>query len=173
VNCFKGNLIQPWHCLLRRLAWPLGLLHHSRKSLKSRWSTRSRQSRCWRSIRFIPRPRLEWTYPSVTWFPCQLWGQPSKSVCSRWNKCSKWAIERVIKFFVFLTNSQGEEAFVVDHIHEWDNHWKVVYASFEEGLNLNEDLYKFSGRMSYVLDDNHWLQAWMPYISRVHPHDLS
>ncbi len=55
-------------------------------------------------------------------------------------KMELWAIERVIKFFVFLTNSQGEEAFVVDHIHEWDNHWKVVYASFEEGLNLNEDL---------------------------------
>jgi hypothetical protein len=27
--------------------------------------------------------------------------------------------------------------------------------------------------MFYVWDSNHQLQAWMPYISRVHPNDLS
>jgi hypothetical protein len=46
-------------------------------------------------------------------------------------------------------------------------------ASFEETLNADEDLQKFSGRMFYVGDGNHQLQAWMPYISRVHPNDLS
>jgi hypothetical protein len=45
-------------------------------------------------------------------------------------------------------------------------------ASFEEGLNLDEDLQRFSGRMFYVWDGNHWPQAWMPYIPRVHPHDF-
>jgi hypothetical protein len=34
-------------------------------------------------------------------------------------------------FYVSPTNGQGEEAFVVYHIHEWDNHWKVMNASFE------------------------------------------
>jgi hypothetical protein len=36
-------------------------------------------------------------------------------------------------FYVPPTNWQGEEAFVVDHIHEWDDHWKVVNASYEKG----------------------------------------
>jgi len=43
--------------------------------------------------------------------------------------------------------------------HEWDNHWKVVNASFEEMLNANENLQKFNGRMFYVWDGNHRLQA--------------
>jgi hypothetical protein len=42
-------------------------------------------------------------------------------------------------FYVFPTNWQGEQAFVADHIHEWDDHWKDVNASFEEGLNSNEN----------------------------------
>jgi hypothetical protein len=46
-------------------------------------------------------------------------------------------------------------------------------ASFEEGLNLDEDFQRFSGRMFYVWDGNHRPQASMPYISRIHPHDLS
>jgi hypothetical protein len=46
-------------------------------------------------------------------------------------------------------------------------------ASFEEGLNSDEDLQRFNGRMFYVWDNNYWQQAWMPYISKVHPHDFS
>jgi hypothetical protein len=42
--------------------------------------------------------------------------------------------------YVSPINWQGEEALVADHIHEWDDHWKVVNASFEEGLNADEDL---------------------------------
>jgi len=43
-------------------------------------------------------------------------------------------------FYVFPTNWQGEEAFVADHIHEWDDHEKTVNASFDEALNVDEDL---------------------------------
>jgi hypothetical protein len=43
-------------------------------------------------------------------------------------------------FFVSPTNWKGEEEFVANHIHEWDVHWKVVNASFEEALNVYEDL---------------------------------
>jgi hypothetical protein len=57
--------------------------------------------------------------------------KPQKLMCSRWNKCSKWAIKKATKFSVSPTNGQREEAFVVYHIHEWDDHWKVVNASFE------------------------------------------
>jgi hypothetical protein len=32
-------------------------------------------------------------------------------------------------------------------------------ASFEEGLNVNEDLQRFSGKMFYVWDGSHRLQA--------------
>ncbi len=106
VNCFQCNLTQPWHCLFRRWAWPMGLLCNwrywvqleTRKSLRSRWSIKSRQSRCWKGTRFIPRPRLKQTYPHAAWYPCQLWSQPSRSMCSRWNMCSKW----VVKFSMFF-----------------------------------------------------------------------
>jgi hypothetical protein len=46
-------------------------------------------------------------------------------------------------------------------------------ASFEEGLNVDEDLQRFTGRMFYVWDNNHQLQDLMPYISKVHLYDLS
>jgi hypothetical protein len=48
-----------------------------------------------------------------------------------------------------------------------------VNVAFEEALNSDEDLHRFSGRMFYVWDDNLRLQAWMPYISKVHPCDFS
>jgi hypothetical protein len=60
-------------------------------------------------------------------------------------------------FSVFPTNWQGEEEFVANHIHEWDDHWKVVNTSFEEVLNTDEDLQRFNGRMFYVWDDNYRL----------------
>ncbi len=54
VNYFQCNLTSSWPCLLRRLAWLLGLLHNwrqsilleTRKSSRSRWNIRSRQLRC-------------------------------------------------------------------------------------------------------------------------------
>jgi hypothetical protein len=68
---------------------------------------------------------------------------------------SKWAFKKVTVFYVSPTNWQGEEAFVADHIHEWDNHWKAMNASFEKGLNSDEDLQRFNGRMFYVWDNNY------------------
>ncbi len=75
--------------------------------------------------------------------------------------------------FCLSRNWKGGEEFVVDHIHKRDVHWKVVNASFEEAFNVDENLKRFSGKMFFVWDGNHWLQAWMPYISRVHSDDLS
>jgi hypothetical protein len=43
-------------------------------------------------------------------------------------------------FYVSPMNWKGEEEFVIDHIHEWDNHWKAMNASFEEVLNVDENL---------------------------------
>jgi hypothetical protein len=62
-----------------------------------------------------------------------------------------------LSFLCLSHKLAGEEAFVADHIHEWDNHWKVMDASFEEGMNANEDLQRFVRRMFYVWDGNHRL----------------
>jgi hypothetical protein len=43
-------------------------------------------------------------------------------------------------FYVSPTNWQGEDAFVANHIHKWDDHWKYVNVAFEEVLNLDDDL---------------------------------
>jgi hypothetical protein len=43
-------------------------------------------------------------------------------------------------FYIIPTNYKGEEEFVTDQIYEWDIHWKVVNASFEEALNLDVNL---------------------------------
>ncbi len=80
MNYFQFNLIPSWSCLLRKLAWLLGLLHNWRQSIqletkmssKSRWSIRSRQWRCWRGIKFILKPWLRWIYHFAAWYPCQL-----------------------------------------------------------------------------------------------------
>jgi hypothetical protein len=61
MNYFQFNLTPSWSCLLKRLAWLLGLLCNwsqsiqlkTRVSSKSKWSIRSRQLKCWRGIRFI------------------------------------------------------------------------------------------------------------------------
>jgi hypothetical protein len=94
----------------QEVSWLLGLLCNRRQSIqleirkssRSKWSTRSRQSMCWKGIRFIPKLRLKWTYCFVAWYPCQLWGQPLISMCSIWKRCSKWAIEMGTKFSMFL-----------------------------------------------------------------------
>ncbi len=77
----KPNSIM-WFCLHRKLAWFIGLLCNWRQlihlemraSFRSRWSISSRQSRCWKGIRFIPKPRLGWIYHYATWYPRQLCG---------------------------------------------------------------------------------------------------
>jgi len=35
--------------------------------------------------------------------------------------------------YVSPINWQGEEAFVVDHIHEWDDHWKAMMHHLRRG----------------------------------------
>jgi hypothetical protein len=45
-----------------------------------------------------------------------------------------WKGDKV--FYVFLTNWQREEAFIANHIHEWDNHWKatcIIFGRAEHG----------------------------------------
>lgn len=65
-------------------------------------------------------------------------------------------------FYVFLTNQQGEGKLVESHIHELNFHWRHVSVSFEEAFKSNVDLRRFF----------YYLQAWMPFISRIYPHDL-
>jgi len=51
---------------------------------------------------------------------------------------------------------------VENHIHELDFHWRHVNVSFGKALNSNVDLKKFFD----------YLQAWVPFISRVYSHDF-
>lgn len=44
----------------------------------------------------------KWTFPSITWYRCPLWGPPWRSMCSKWNMRSKWVIEKAIRSFIFL-----------------------------------------------------------------------
>ncbi len=44
---------------------------------------------------------------------------------------------------------------------------------FEKSLSLDVDLQRFIRQMFFVWDNNHQLQAWMPYILRIHVDDLS
>jgi hypothetical protein len=85
--------------------------------LEVQMNHKSRQSRCWRSIRFIPRTRLGWTYPITTWFPCSLWGQFLRSMCSRWNMCSKWAIKKVTIFC--LSHKLARRGDICCKSHPW------------------------------------------------------
>ncbi len=75
-------------------------------------------------------------------------------------------------FNVSPTNQKGEEEFVAYHIHKWDVHQKVVNASFEEALDMDVNMQRFTRRMFFVWDNNHQIQAWMPYISRVQLDDM-
>ncbi len=55
---------------------------------------------------------------------------------------------------------------------EWNSQWKVENDRFEEFLNFNLDLQKLSHKMFFMWDGNHHLQAWLPYINRVHPNNF-
>jgi hypothetical protein len=48
---------------------------------------------------------------------------------------------------MFYVLHELEGQFVAYHIREWDVHWKAMNASFEEALNVDEDLQRFSGRI--------------------------
>jgi hypothetical protein len=47
-------------------------------------------------------------------------------------------------------------------------HGKQKCAKFEEYLKADLDLQKLSNMMFFVWDGNHRLQAWLPYIDRMH-----
>jgi hypothetical protein len=40
----------------------------------------------------------------------------------------------------FPQTSKGRRNLVANYIHEWDDHWKALNASFEETLNADENL---------------------------------
>jgi hypothetical protein len=66
---------------------------------------------------------------------------PSRSMCLRWNMCSKWVIENATKFYMFLPQ-----------IGRVRRHLLQITS-----MNVNEDLQRFNGRMFCVWDGNHRL----------------
>lgn len=53
----------------------------------------------------------------------------------------------------------------------WDSHWHSANEKFEEFLGSNPEYAGFSGKMFFVWDGNHRLNAWWRFISEVHPND--
>ncbi len=69
-------------------------------------------------------------------------------------------------FYVDPTNWQGD-----DYEMEWNSFWKFENARFEDFLQSDLDFLKLSHKMFFLWDGNHRLQAWLPYIDRVHQDD--
>lgn len=74
-------------------------------------------------------------------------------------------------FYVAPTNWQGGVETIDDYEMDWNNFWKFENARFEDFLQLDLDFLKLSHKRFFVWDGNHHLQAWLPYINRVHQDD--
>ncbi len=68
-------------------------------------------------------------------------------------------------FYLFPMNWKGEEELALHH-DTWDEHWIFENEQFEKLLYL--DLMHFSNKMFFIWNENHDIQARMPYISRLH-----
>ena len=76
-------------------------------------------------------------------------------------------------FHVSITDEDGNCAFVTPDVSQsWSDNWKSVNDQFKLSLKYDVDLVKFSGKMFFVFDGNHRLQAWKPYIDRLHSDDI-
>jgi hypothetical protein len=79
--------------------------------------------------------------------------------------------ERDMVFYLSLTNWKGEEQDVSLHSGTWDEHWVVENEQFEKVLKKDPNLVCLSSKTFFVWDKNHRIQAWMPYISKLHNDD--
>ena len=76
-------------------------------------------------------------------------------------------------FYVSLTNNMGKESEVTPELRQsWSEHWQRADIEFEEDLCRTLTGSKFKGKMFFVWDGNHRLQAWYAYINRLHPNDF-
>lgn len=71
-------------------------------------------------------------------------------------------------FYLFLMNQKGEEEEVALHHDTWDEHYILENEKFDKLLQDDPNLMHFSNKMFFIWDENHHIQAWMPYISRLH-----
>ena len=75
-------------------------------------------------------------------------------------------------FYVSVVNNHMESADVTSELMEsWSTHWRNASAEFDDYLKNNDVLNKFVGKMFWVWDGNHRLQAWRSVIDKVHPGD--
>ena len=75
-------------------------------------------------------------------------------------------------FYVSTTSYQLQEKEVTDDARSaWSSLWQIEERKFEERLQSDPDLLKYSNKMFHVWDGNHRLKAWMPYIEDCHADD--
>ncbi len=76
-------------------------------------------------------------------------------------------------FYFSATNWKREEEDVILHHDTWDEHWLLENERFEKLLQDDPNLVHFSNKMFFVWDENHCMQAWMPYINELHNNEPS
>lgn len=80
-------------------------------------------------------------------------------------------------FYVAIENDNKEPGKVktvdvtAEMVASWSPNWVKVNAEFEDFLQADPDLQKFSDKMFHVWDGNHRLEAWYPYINAEKSHD--
>lgn len=76
-------------------------------------------------------------------------------------------------FYVSTTNNLGKEAEVTPELRQsWSEQWQRANIEFEEDLCRTLTGPNFKGKMFFVWDGNHRLQAWFAYINRLHAKDF-
>ena len=72
-------------------------------------------------------------------------------------------------FYISVVNNEMETADVTSELmNSWNVHWKNASAKFDEFLKEDDVLNQFVGKMFWIWDGNHRLQAWRSIIDKHH-----
>jgi hypothetical protein len=75
-------------------------------------------------------------------------------------------------FYVSLTiNHMAPQDVTSELFDSWSIHWKKSSEQFDEFLKQDEHLKCFVGKMFWVWDGNHRLQAWKSVIDKIHSNE--
>ena len=76
-------------------------------------------------------------------------------------------------FHVSVIDENEIFSYVTSEVFQsWSDNWNYVNEQFELSLQVDVNLHKFSGKVFFIFDGNHRLQAWKPYIDMFHSDDL-
>ena len=68
---------------------------------------------------------------------------------------------RSVVFHISIINNKMKSEYVISKlINSWNILWKAISAKFDKFIKEDDVLNKFVGKMFWVWDENHRLQAW-------------